>query len=114
MAAEEMGPAEDLRKEVESLRAKVVELEQKLSKLCITEEEWKTYRKVAAVLAGQAGVPEGGQDEGAAGAEDFKYGCLIHNRRNPHMLPIKSANIVQGHSIVIPTIIIGGFGNLGF
>jgi len=37
-----------------SLEMRVAELEDKLSKMHITEEEWKTYQKVAAAMGGQA------------------------------------------------------------
>ena len=41
-----------------SLEMRVAELEDKLSKMHITEEEWKTYQKVASVIGGQAGGVE--------------------------------------------------------
>ena len=63
MATKGMGPTDEIRKEIESLRAKVVELEAKLSKLHVTDEEWKTFRKVASILAGGAGLPVGSADE---------------------------------------------------
>jgi hypothetical protein len=46
-----------LAKKVAILEARVAELNDKLSKLCITEEEWKAYQKVNSVLAGTAGLP---------------------------------------------------------
>jgi hypothetical protein len=114
MAGEAEGPAGDLRKQVESLTAKVVELEQKLSKFCITEEEWMTYRKVAAILAGQAALPDGVRDDAAAGSKEDECGHTIFRRPSAQMKALRQADIGQGHSIVIPSIIIvGGFGGLG-
>jgi hypothetical protein len=42
---------------IAKLEARITELTDKLSKLTITEDEWKTYQKVNAVLAGTAGLP---------------------------------------------------------
>ena len=64
MAAEETGHDHDPKEEIAELRAKVVELEDKLSKLYVTEEEWKTFRKVVSVITGHAGLPEEAQEGG--------------------------------------------------
>jgi hypothetical protein len=64
MEANATGPDDGLKKEIAELRAKVVELEDKLSKLYVTDEEWKTFRKVVSVITGQAGLPEEAQDSG--------------------------------------------------
>jgi hypothetical protein len=111
MPAEETSSADDLRKEIESLKAKVVELEQKLSKVVITEEEWKTYNKVSAILAGQAGLPEHQTDDKAADPQ----GGLTVVRRNPfHLTHLFRFNVAQGKSTVVPAFIVSGFGDLGF
>ena len=109
MAAEEKGRDDELRKEIESLRAKVVELEDKLSKLHITDEEWKTYRKVAAVLAGHAGLPESVR-------EDSGGQCDVTpkpERKPPYLIHLFRGTTVQVPNVVVPTIIISGFGDLG-
>jgi hypothetical protein len=54
MATEETGRDDDLRNENESLKARVAELEDKLSRCTFTEEEYKTYRKVAEILCQKA------------------------------------------------------------
>ena len=87
MAAEEMGRDDELRSEIESLRAKVVELEERLSKLTVTEEEWKTYRKVAAVFAGHAGLPEGLREDRAAQFEVKPIDVLSSAISSQHGLP---------------------------
>ena len=70
MADDATGPAEapkpeDVLGRIKQLEARVAELHDKLSKLHITEEEWKAYQKVNSVLAGYAGVP---QDVAGGGA----------------------------------------------
>ena len=47
-------PEEKAPEQAKSLEMRVAELEDKLSKQHITEEEWKTYQKVASSLGGQA------------------------------------------------------------
>jgi hypothetical protein len=113
MAGEEKDRADELRKEIDSLKARVVELEEKLSKHHVTEEEWKTYRKVAAVLAGQAGLPESALEDSAAESGGRPV-SLIRQRKPPHLTQLFPGNIGQVHSIVGPYIIVSGFGDLGF
>jgi hypothetical protein len=48
-----------------SLEMRVAELEDKLSKVHITEDEWKAYQKVASLVAGGQGV---GAEAAAAAA----------------------------------------------
>jgi len=113
MATEETGPADELRKENETLRAKLVELEDKLSKLHITNEEWKAYRKVAAFLAEQAIGPEGHGDAKAEAFGGVHSGYGIAHR-NPHIIKhLFHCNINQCQSKVVPAIIICGCGDLG-
>jgi hypothetical protein len=110
MAAEEAGQADEVRKEIESLKAKVVELESKLSKIP-TEEDWKTYRKVASYLAGRAVVLEAAPDEVAA---DAGGGCktLQRGQRGFYVLVPISPHPV--HATVGPVIFGRGFEDLGF
>jgi hypothetical protein len=56
-----------------SLEMRVAELEDRLSKMHITEEEMKTYQKVASLLGAQAGT-------GTALSPQFCiiYRCIIH------------------------------------
>jgi Arc/MetJ-type ribon-helix-helix transcriptional regulator len=80
--------ADGIREELVSLRAKVVELEAKLSKVHVTDEEWKTYWKVSSLLAGQAGLQESSGDEKAGGAGGVSIGYGIDPRGFYALIPI--------------------------
>jgi hypothetical protein len=50
-------PADGGDDKLKKLEGRVAELEDKIRKLTVTEEEWKTFLKVSSVLTGQGGLP---------------------------------------------------------
>jgi hypothetical protein len=110
MADEEAGSGDELRKEIESLKAKVVELENKLSRHHVTDEEWKTYRKVVSVMLGQAGLPESSRDDKSVDSEGTDKGRVPGPRHFYVLVPISSASSLPA---VGPAVFVRGFKDLG-
>jgi hypothetical protein len=114
MAAEGMGQAgseptgvAEISEELRSLKAKVVELEEKLIKVVVTEEEWKTYRKVASILVRQGGLP------GSCCKDDGET-CTAPQQPGPqHCLVLLPLGAVSLQAFVGPMTFVRGFKNLG-
>jgi hypothetical protein len=107
MAAEKMGAgaADEMRKEIESLRAKVVELEDKLNKLHAIDGPWADLRKAFTALGAQAAPPQGAGGKKAAEVAGAAAGA-VHGPRHcyvlvplvkvPHDLPFDTAILFGG------------------
>jgi hypothetical protein len=70
MADEEM-PVD--RQEFTQLVGRVAALEDRLAKLQITEEDWKAFLKVSAILGGQSKSPGAGSGDGTGNAPQVHW-----------------------------------------
>ena len=73
--------AESKGEHTRTLEMRVAELEDKLAKVHITDEEMRTYEKVAAMLGGGGGGSAGVSSSDAMGAQASPFVCQISRNR---------------------------------